>query len=416
MKIDLTLWNTNTKKGYPIKVRITNNGKYTYINTDVFIPKALWNNKTKTIRANHKEADKLNGIIQDKLSEAKSQKGFYSKGDVLSFTDEYTKHLIAVKQFGTYKVVKVVYKGLKNYIEDELKLKDISWKELDTDFLKKWQAYLVDERDLNNATLKNYFKKLRQVWNRARMENTHNLPDPFISIKLKENEVKHKGLTEYQFSELERIRLTQPDIMTPEYIALDTFMFQYYTLGMRIGDVLILKWKNIQGKKLVYKMRKTNKDIILPIGEQLLTILWRYFPIKNRFMAPLEIEVVKNMKEIGNDYILPYMSKDIKENTIEYYNYISSKTAIVNRDLKYIGATLNIDKLTSHQARHTFASTMIRKGANAKQIQQSLGHANLNLTQLYINSFTEEELDTVILNVYDDAALTIPRERIERNI
>ena len=86
MKIDLTLWNTNTKKGFPIKVRITNNGKYTYIPTDVFIPKALWNNKTKTIRANHKEADKLNDIIQDKLSEVKNQKGFYSKGDVLRFT------------------------------------------------------------------------------------------------------------------------------------------------------------------------------------------------------------------------------------------------------------------------------------------------------------------------------------------
>lgn len=419
MKIDLTLWNTNTKKGYPIKVRITNNGKYTYIPTDVFIPKAFWNNKTKTIRANHKEADKLNGIIQDKLSEVKNQKGFYSKGDVLRFTDEYTKHLLAVRQFGTYKVVKVVYKSLNTYITGELKLKDISWKELNTDFLKNWKEHLIDTRGLNNATLKNYFKKLRQVWIRARVENIHNLPDPFIPIKLKENEVKHKGLTPYQFSELERIRLGDPKTMNPFFIALDTFLFQYYSYGMRIGDVLGLRWRNIEGKRIKYRMRKTNKDIFVPIGEELLTILWRYYPIKERWQGPLETEVVKNIKKIGDDFILPYMSKDVKENTIEYYNQIGAKTAIVNRDLKEVGTALNIDKLTSHVARHSFSTMLIRNRINVKQIQQSLGHANLNITQLYINSFSEEELEESILKVYKDTSLKLKKpkpKRIARDI
>ena len=416
MKIDLTLWNTNTKKGYPIKVRITNNGKYTYIPTDVFIPKSFWNNKPKNIRSNYPDAERLNGIIQDKLNEVKGQKGYYSKGDVLKFTDEYTKHLLAVKQFGTYKVVKVVYKALNTYITEELKLKDINWKELDTDFLKKFKEHLITTRGLNNATLKNYFKKLRQVWNRSKMENIHNLPDPFTSIKLKENEVQHKGLTQYEFSELERIRLVNSEDMSPQYIALDTFLMQYYSYGMRIGDILCLKWKNIQGKRIVYRMRKTNHDLNVAIGDQLLNILWRYFPVKSRWQAPLEIEVLKNINKIGSDYILPYMSKEIKENTIEYYNFVSSKTAIVNRDLKLIGKALNIPKLTSHVARHSFSSTMIRNGANVKQIQQSLGHANLNLTQLYINSFTEEELENVILNVYDGTSLKlsnpVPRKKI----
>ena len=288
----------------------------------------------------------------------------------------------------------------------------MSWKDLDTDFLKKWKEHLIDTRGLNNATLKNYFKKLRQVWNRARMENVHNLPDPFISIKLKENnEVQHKGLTQYEFSELERIRIVNSEEMSPGYIALDTFLIQFYTLGMRVGDVLVLKWKNIEGNKIVYRMRKTNKDIHVPIGEQLLKILWRYFPIKERWLAPLEMEVAKNLEKIGDDYILPYMKKDVKVNTIKYYNQISSKTAIVNRDLKQIGNRLNIQKLTSHMARHTFSSVMIRNGANAKQIQQSLGHANLNLTQLYINSFTAEELDNVILNVYDGTSIKLPKPR-----
>lgn len=405
MKIDLTLWNSNTKKGYPIKVRITNNGKYTYVPTGVCIPKAFWNNKPKTIRSNHPDADKLNQIIQDKLAEVKSQKGFYSKGDVLQFTNEYVKELLAVKQFGTYKVVKVVYKALNLYITEELKLKDISWKTLDSDFLQKWKEHLITTRGLNNSTLKNYFKKLRQVWTKAKIKGVHNLDDPFKTIKLKENEVKHKGLTEYEFSELERIRLLNSDDMSPEFIALDTFLMQYYSYGMRIGDLLTLKWKNIEGKKIVYRMRKTNHDLHVAISEQLLKILWRYFPLKKKYLAPLDVEIVKNIKVVGDLYILPYMNVEIKEKTIEYYNHISSKTAIVNRDLKLIGERLNIQNLTSHQARHTFSSVMIRRGANAKQIQQSLGHANLNLTQLYINSFTEEELTDVILNVYDGASL-----------
>jgi site-specific recombinase XerD len=57
-------------------------------------------------------------------------------------------------------------------------------------------------------------------------------------------------------------------------------------------------------------------------------------------------------------------------------------------------ASLGLD-ITAHQLRHTFASELLRHGADLERIRQALGHRNLDTTQVYLR-ITSEHLQGAI--------------------
>ncbi|HMH46479.1 MAG TPA: tyrosine-type recombinase/integrase, partial [Solirubrobacteraceae bacterium] len=42
--------------------------------------------------------------------------------------------------------------------------------------------------------------------------------------------------------------------------------------------------------------------------------------------------------------------------------------------------TAQVERITMHEARHTFASLMIAAGVNAKALSTYMGHANISIT------------------------------------
>lgn len=52
-------------------------------------------------------------------------------------------------------------------------------------------------------------------------------------------------------------------------------------------------------------------------------------------------------------------------------------------------------KLHTHSLRHHFATTLVDKGANIRAVQELLGHANLNTTQVYV-AVTSKHLEQAI--------------------
>ena len=49
--------------------------------------------------------------------------------------------------------------------------------------------------------------------------------------------------------------------------------------------------------------------------------------------------------------------------------------------------------LTSYVARHTFATTLKRKGVDIAVISESMGHESVNTTRAYLKRFGSEVLD-----------------------
>ena len=65
-----------------------------------------------------------------------------------------------------------------------------------------------------------------------------------------------------------------------------------------------------------------------------------------------------------------------------------------NELLKYMGEMLGLQKrLTSHMARHTFATMMLRHGAKIENVSRMLGHTNITQTQRYAKVLAESVHD-----------------------
>lgn len=76
-------------------------------------------------------------------------------------------------------------------------------------------------------------------------------------------------------------------------------------------------------------------------------------------------------------------------------NKIQGKISIYNYHLQIIAKTMSTPKFTSHTARHTFAQVLVNINTNLFHIQQFLGHSSMGVTQNYVRSLDNGQLDEV---------------------
>ena len=66
----------------------------------------------------------------------------------------------------------------------------------------------------------------------------------------------------------------------------------------------------------------------------------------------------------------------------------------VNRELKKLGEQIGLQiPLTTYVARHTYATVLKREGVNVALISESLGHSNIQTTQIYLDPFENSQID-----------------------
>lgn len=145
--------------------------------------------------------------------------------------------------------------------------------------------------------------------------------------------------------------------------------------GMRVGEILSLKWKdNIDFKNGCINLLKTknNKVRKIPIGSELSKILEELY--KNKCS---EFVFTNPKTETG------------------YYG--------LRKAFDRVCSAANIEDLTFHILRHTAATRMVAAGIDLGVVMEILGHSDLKTTQRYAHPVPERKLKAIeALENYSD--------------
>ncbi|MBC7655090.1 MAG: tyrosine-type recombinase/integrase [Oligoflexus sp.] len=138
--------------------------------------------------------------------------------------------------------------------------------------------------------------------------------------------------------------------------------------GIRLSELIGLKLNDYLPKENTVKvLGKRNKERIIPINITLSNLLNQY--IKSRAEQNISI-VIKSL--IVTDSKSTAYSKFIYRLVQKYLSYVSTQ-----------------DKRSPHVLRHSFATTLLNKGADINAIKDLLGHSNLAATQVYTHNSIE---------------------------
>ncbi|WP_294824801.1 site-specific integrase [uncultured Flavobacterium sp.] len=401
--IKVVLYPRAKKDGtYPLALRITKDRKSSYIFLEYSVRKEDWIEDEQRVKSSHPNSKRLNNFILKKKSEAsdKSIEAETQNEDVsvrtlrkkvkavsgATFAPQaklYLERLEAAGNFNVYAAEKPRVKIFKEFIGGH----DISFSDITVGLLERFKLHLKSKRGASPRTVMNYLICIRAIFNQAIKEQVVDKKYyPFggeegINIKLPES--TKIGISIDDVSKLETVELVNP---THDH-ARNLWLTSYYFAGMRISDVLRLRWSDFQNERLHYTMGKNQKVGSLKMPEKVQRILAKY----------------EHLQTSSDDFVFPNLKGLDLKNTFEVKKKISYSVNRCNKMLQeYISPLAKIEgKLTTHVARHTFA-TLAGDKVPLQMLQKLYRHSDVRTTMGYQSAFlykdADEALEAVIGN------------------
>ena len=159
----------------------------------------------------------------------------------------------------------------------------------------------------------------------------------------------------------------------------ETYVFFIYLCnGLNVADLIKLKYSNIVDGEICFVRQKTEKRAK---NQKLIRVA--LIPALQHI-----IDKWGNLK-VDSNYIFPYLEGG--ESDEERYKKTRELYKRINKRMKLIGEEIGIENITTYTARHSFASTLKRQGANIFYISDCLGHTDIRTTESYLSSFEKED-------------------------
>lgn len=183
---------------------------------------------------------------------------------------------------GTRLKYRSVLNKLKEYLHHIGKT-DLPFSDLDLDFIESFQRFL--RNSLTTNTTIHYHKVIRIFIRRSQKDpSIQTRFDPYTNFSFPK---KEKVLKEtLSLEDIQVIRNTP--ISNPRLDKVrNLFLFQYYTGGMRVSDLLTLRFKNLVNGRISYKMFKTKQSIDIPITSVHVHLLHKLLDLKTNVDKPV---------------------------------------------------------------------------------------------------------------------------------
>lgn len=383
----------------PLALRIIKDRKTRFVFTGQYISEKDWNAELCKVKKSHPNSVRLNHLLLKKITEAnqilldsETASDFVSakqiKGKIkrtsnnTSFFDIAAERIKSYQDRGVFSVSSPecsIVNNLKKFWGKELYFEDIT-----ESFLERYKTHCISVFGHSKRTVTNQLIFIRTVFNIAIKKGyAQRKQYPFggEKEKIRIGSGLKIGLTKEEVSKIENVILEKQSQI---WHTRNVWLFSYYFAGIRISDVLEMKWNDIQDGRLLYVMAKNEKPISLKIPEK----AWRI------------LDYYKSDKQSEIDYIFHYMKKANPRKQKDIFVKKRNATRLLNKYLKRLAAQCDIDKvLSNHIARHTFGNIAGDK-IHPLMLQKLYRHSDLKTTINYQANFihkdTDEALDSVI--------------------
>lgn len=286
---------------------------------------------------------------------------------------------------------------------------DILFVDLTVPFLDKFEKFLQRlpnqrEKDkvLNKNTVLNNMKRFRTLTRKAvRLGLLSADKDPFLNYEFHWLPTTKDKL---EVDEIDRVIKLDLEEGSMKWHTRNCFLFSFYCAGIRVGDLLQLRWRNVEGGRLTYQMGKNHKMRDLILIPQAKAILGNYNTEdkqRDDYIFPLLDNAKGYAKAVTQDE-KDTMSVELKT---ALFNDISAKTAVLNKHLKELAEKAGIEKhMSFHVSRHSFAKLAKDKGTNSGVVQGLLAHSSLKTTEGYMGQFDTSVEDAAMEKIFDTSS------------
>ena len=369
LKIDIKNERDKNKE-YIVYVYVSSDGKRKYFNTGVKCKLKYFNGENVV---GLQDARRLNIMITDKIMEVERLvekckiNGKFQIDTMKILLDEQRRDINICSTYDMFldwctemnKNINVS-QGTKNNNRATINVlkrfgKIKYFKDLTLKNIISFDEYIKKE-GYKDYTIEKFHKKIKMFVRKAILEG-YNIDDPYQKFKIKRAKPDMiRYISEEELKKLVNFKSRNKALQKTR----DMFVFQCYT-GLAYSDMVKIKKEDVMQEKgkyyIIDKRVKTLQKYMIRLYPEALTILRR------------------------NKYDMNLMCNQ------QY-----------NRMLKCLATILDIRKdLTSHMARHTFATIALNNGIPLSIVARMLGHASTNCTEIY----AQYQQRTIEVNGYD---------------
>lgn len=234
-----------------------------------------------------------------------------------------------------------------------------------TDGVREFMSYMRDKNYCKStvarklATLRSFYKFLVR-----RGKLTAN---PVAAIRTpKQDKRLPKCLEAEQIDKL----LSHPDTTTLLGARDRAMLETLYTTGMRVSELVDLNMADVDLQASVVRVRgKGKKQRVIPLGPSAVKCVIHYLDLRR---------TDPNATSFDTDAL--FINK--------HGQRLSTRSVRRKLDKYLLEAGLDLS-VSPHTLRHSFATHMLRRGADLRSVQEMLGHQSLSTTQIYTHMTTD---------------------------
>lgn len=384
---------------HPLMLRICKDNKKKYKSLKISLDAKYWDFDKNSPRRNCPDRHQIQKLIAEKTKEYSDkileynvhQKNYTAtallqsesnKLTLKTLDDIFQSIILGLKdngKLGNAKVYRETYNSLIRYTQ--LSELDFYFSEITIDWLSSYEKWMLESGN-KPTTISLRFRTLRSVFSKAiEMRCASNEDYLFDNFKVSRFNTK----TEKRAITKEEIRIIAGlDLRNATYLirfSRDIFIFSYLHGGINLTDIANLKRENLHNNRIRYIRQKTGQSINVPLSD-------------------VGVQIIERFTSKDSNYIFPILNEIAHKTAQQQFNRIHKYIGHINRHLKDIAKMANIEaNLTTYVARHSYATVLKRSGVNTSIISESLGHSSEKVTQIYLDSFENSQIDEAMKNL-----------------